>query len=58
MTTAIGSAASTLQGSVQQGQQKGITDMEVVAKAKSDVDEVAVFTKFIKRAEDTAQAAL
>ncbi|WEF32212.1 hypothetical protein [Pseudoduganella chitinolytica] len=35
-----------------------IRDMEAVAAAKSDVNNVAVFTKFIKKAEDTAQAAL
>lgn len=35
-----------------------IREMEAVAAAKSDVNNVAVFTKFIKKAEDTAQAAL
>ena len=33
-------------------------EMEAVAAAKSDVNNVAVFTKFIKKAEETAQAAL
>ena len=35
-----------------------IREMEAVAAAKSDVNNVAVFTKFIKKAEETAQAAL
>lgn len=40
------------------GAPDAIRDMEAIAAAKSDVNNVAVFTKFIKRAEDTAQAAL
>ncbi|WP_154667937.1 hypothetical protein [Pseudoduganella violaceinigra] len=32
--------------------------MEEVASAKSDVNNVAVFTKLIKKAEDIAQSAL
>lgn len=35
-----------------------VREIEAVAAAKSDVNNVAVFTKFIKKAEDTAQAAL
>jgi len=40
------------------GTPMAIREMEAVAAAKSDVNNVAVFTKFIKKAEDTAQAAL
>lgn len=35
-----------------------IRQMEAVANAKSDVNNVAIFTKFIKKAEDTATAAV
>jgi hypothetical protein len=40
------------------GATAAVRQMEIVGAAKSDVNNVAVFTKFIKRAEDTAQAAL
>lgn len=40
------------------GQATLIRQMEEVATAKSDVNNVAVFTKLIKKAEDIAQSAL
>jgi len=40
------------------GSNGAIRQMEAVANAKSDVNNVAIFTKFIKKAEDTATAAV
>lgn len=51
MTASIGSSARTAGN-------KAIVDAEGVSAAKSDLDNVAVFTKFIKKAEEVAQSAL
>lgn len=49
---------SSVGAAAKQAEQKAIKDQEAAGKAKHDLDEVAIFTKFIKRAEDTAQSAL
>jgi hypothetical protein len=40
------------------GEAKLLRQMEQVATAKSDISNVAVFTKLIKKAEDIAQSAV
>ncbi|HWW08234.1 hypothetical protein [Collimonas sp.] len=51
MTASIGRSARA-------GANKAIADAEGVSAAKSDLDNVAIFTKFIKKAEEAAQSAL
>jgi len=40
------------------GASQSIAQQEAVAAAKTDLDNVAVFTKFIKKAEEAAQSAI
>jgi len=47
-----------LSSSARSGAASARADMQATAAAKTDLNEVAVFTKFIKKAEETAQAAL
>ncbi|EJL81929.1 hypothetical protein PMI16_04561 [Herbaspirillum sp. CF444] len=40
------------------GASQAIAEQEAIAAAKTDLNNVAVFTKFIKKAEEAAQSAI
>lgn len=50
--------ADTVGAAAQTGANQALQTQDETAEAKSNVNNVAVFTKFIKKAEETAQAAL
>jgi hypothetical protein len=51
MSTSVGASAEA-------GAKKSIADIKAVDKASADADDVEIFTKFIKKAEEVGQAAI
>jgi hypothetical protein len=50
--------SDTRPGSVRANEAKYVRQLEQVAAARSDVNNVAVFTKLIKKAEEISQSAV
>jgi len=57
MSITTGSSAAGDAGVRSAGKQ-AMSDMQAVGRAAADIDNVNVFTKFIKKAEEAAQSAL
>lgn len=49
---------SSIDRAAENGAQQAIATQEGVSAAKTDLNHVAMFTKFIKKAEEAAQAAI
>jgi len=51
-------SSSSITAGAGQGASDSIATQEAVSAAKADLDHVAVFTRFIKKAEEAAQSAI
>ncbi len=54
----MSTTGSTLKAGLQSGVNDALTSIKAADDAKANVDNVGIFTKLIKKAEENAQAAL